>query len=540
MKKAVAGILTAAMTMSLLAGCGSGDSNSGAKETQAPAGASSESTAAQDTAGAPDTDGGNASAEGQKSYIDYEEDPYEVVIEVLTLGTNTDSVPAMEEAINEITVPAINCTVKLQAIHIADHATKTALWAAGGEKIDIYYVGTTVPFTQFVSDGMIIPITELLDERGATVKEKSGELLEAFNVDGEIYAVPQDTYCATARGINYNADLLKEIGMEVPEKWDMDVLTEIGYKLKEANPDYTLTARNGSTDAGVIYYLYCMDGFGSSTGAYGVLLNPETDTTVTNLYTTDEFKDFCKYSIEWKENGFMPADQAVNGQNAQDVFKSGTSFFQWVSMRPSEEIMVQNNTPFDAREAAFSNPWLLSSIVQEKAWGISATCERPEKAMDFINFLYENVDVANILNWGIEGTDYVYTEGSDKIITYPEGIDATSVGWSHAFNQFGDQSEIAQMAPATEEYYTELKEFNEKAVACATLGYSFDATNVSTQVSNVSNVVQEYVPSLVYGEIPEAELDAYLEEMNAKLDEAGINDIIAENQAQLDAWAASK
>ena len=161
-------------------------------------------------------------AEGQKDYIDYDEDPYEVVIEVLTLGSNMESLPAMEEAINEITVPAINCTVKFQAIHIADHATKTALWAAGGEKVDIYYVGTTVPFTQFVSDGMIIPITELLDERGATVKEKSGALLDAFTVDGEIYAVPQDLYCAAARGINYNADLLKEIGMEFRETWDME------------------------------------------------------------------------------------------------------------------------------------------------------------------------------------------------------------------------------------------------------------------------------------------------------------------------------
>ena len=160
--------------------------------------------------------------------------------------------------------------------------------------------------------------------------------------------------------------------------------------------------------------------------------------------------------------------------------------------------------------------------------------------MDFINLMYENTELANILNYGIEGTDYVYTDGSDKIVTYPEGIDGSTVGWNRAFNMFGDQMEIAQMAPATEDYYTELKEFNDRAVACATLGYSFDATNVATQVSSVSNVVQEYVPSLVYGEIPEAELDAYLEEMNAKLDEAGINEIIEENQAQLDAWLASK
>ena len=93
---------------------------------------------------------------------------------------------------------------------------------------------------------------------------------------------------------------------------------------------------------------------------------------------------------------------------------------------------------------------------------------------------------------------------------------------------FGDQSEIAQMAPATEEYYTDLKEFNEGAVSCKTLGYSFDATNVSTQVASVSNIVQEYVPSLVYGEIPADQLDSYLEDMNAKLDNAGIKEIIEE------------
>lgn len=72
----------------------------------------------------------SGAGDGKKAYIDYDEDPYEVVIELLNLGMNQDSVPEMEAAINEITLPEINCTVKLQVIHIADHATKTALWAA--------------------------------------------------------------------------------------------------------------------------------------------------------------------------------------------------------------------------------------------------------------------------------------------------------------------------------------------------------------------------------------------------------------------------
>ena len=540
MKRAAALGLASAMMVSLLAGCGG---TSGKDSTVAESGKESSQVQASKETSGDSSESGNLESgaeDGKKAYIDYDEDPYEVVIELLNLGMNQDSVPEMEAAINEITLPEINCTVKLQVIHIADHATKTALWAAGGEKIDIYYVGTTVPFSQFVSDGMIIPITDVLEERGQTILEKSGDLMKAFTVDGEIYAIPQNLYCATASGIDYNGDMFDELGMELPQEWNMQTLTDIGYKLKEVNPDYYLMAKNGATDATEMSIFYGMDNFGSGTGVYGTLMNPETDTQIQNMYTTEEFKEYCLYNIEWKENGFMPADQAVNGQNAQDVYKSGTSFCNWVAARPSEEISVQNNTKFDSQQALFSNPWLTSSIVQEKAWGISTTCERPEKAMDFINLMYENTELANILNYGIEGTDYVYTDGSDKIVTYPEGIDGSTVGWNRAFNMFGDQMEIAQMAPATEDYYTELKEFNDSAVACATLGYSFDATNVATQVSSVSNVVQEYVPSLVYGEIPEAELDAYLEEMNAKLDEAGINEIIEENQAQLDAWAASK
>ena len=533
MKKILAMILVLVMSLSVLAGCGSGNDSGSKTQTSAPAddaGKDTQAAAADNT----------TSDDGSKSYIDFDEEPYEVVIECLNLGSNMDSVPAIEEAVNAITVPAINTKIKLMVIHIADHATKTALWAAGGEKVDIYYTGTTVPFSQFVADGMIIPMTELLDQRGATIKEKAGELLDAFKVNGEIYAIPQYLYCATAKGINYNADMAKEYGIELPSEWNLDTMTEVGYQLKAAAPDKYLVAKNGSTDAGEIMSYCGLESFSTGTAAYGVLMNPETDTTVVNLYTTDVFKDYCLHNIEWKENGFMPEDQAVNGENAQDLYKNQMCFLQWCAVNPMEALGTQTGCTFDSQQAMTSNGWFTSSAVQEKSWGISMNCERPDKAMDFLNFLYENAEVSNLLNWGIEGTDYVFVEGSDKIITYPEGIDATNVGWSHMFQLFGDDMNNYQFAPATEEYYTELKEFNENAVKCATLGYTFDASSVSNQIAAVTTVVQEYVPSLVYGEIAEADLDAYLAELNEKLDSAGINDIIAENQAQIDAWLASK
>lgn len=537
MKRILSITLILAMSLTLLAGCGSGGSTKDTKAAGSTQNQAAGETKSPDTAKSTEgTDGGDASVEGKKDYINYDEEPYEVVIECLNLGSNTDSVPAIEEAVNAITVPAINVTVKLQVIHIADHATKTALWAAGGEKIDIYYVGTTVPFSQFVSDGMIVPITELMDTNGSAIKEKSGALLDAFTVDGQIYAIPQNLYCAGASGIDYNNDMVSEYGIELPEKWDMGAMTEIGYKLKEAAPDKYLMAKNGSTDATEMGVYYGLDSFGTGTYAYGVLVNPETDTKVINIYKSDLFKEYCKYNIEWKENGFMPADQAVNGENAQDVYKNEMSFCQWVNVAPSEQMSKQAATSFDSQQAAFTNARLTSRAAQEKAWGISTNCERPDKAMDFLNFLYENAEVSNLLSYGIEGSDYVFADGSDKVITYPEGIDAANVGWSKVFCLFGDDMNNFVMAPATEDYYTELKNFNDNAVSCATLGYTFDATNVSTQVASVTTVVNEYVPSLVYGEIPEADLDSYIQELNDKLDGAGINEIIEENQAQINAW----
>ena len=55
-------------------------------------------------------------------------EPYEIVVELIGSGVSQPDVQMVEEAINEITVPAINCTVKFREITIADHATQLGLW----------------------------------------------------------------------------------------------------------------------------------------------------------------------------------------------------------------------------------------------------------------------------------------------------------------------------------------------------------------------------------------------------------------------------
>ena len=90
----------------------------------------------------------------------YAEEPYEVVIETVTFGAEYADIPAIEEAINAITVPAINVSVKILNVGIPEHAQKISMMIAGGEKIDLVMAGLTMPMVNMAVDGMLLPLDE--------------------------------------------------------------------------------------------------------------------------------------------------------------------------------------------------------------------------------------------------------------------------------------------------------------------------------------------------------------------------------------------
>ena len=104
----------------------------------------------------------------------YAEEPYEVVIETVTFGAEYADIPAIEEAINAITVPAINVSVKILNVGIPEHAQKISMMIAGGEKIDLVMAGLTMPMVNMAVDGMLLPLDELLASQGADIQALFG------------------------------------------------------------------------------------------------------------------------------------------------------------------------------------------------------------------------------------------------------------------------------------------------------------------------------------------------------------------------------
>ena len=68
-------------------------------------------------------------------------------------------------------------------------------------------------------------------------------------------------------------------------------------------------------------------------------------------------------------------------------------------------------------------------------------------------------------------------------------------------------------------------------------GFVFDSSSVTSQYAAVNNVIMQYYCGLDCGSVdPETTIPQFVQ----ALKEAGIDDIIAEKQAQYDAWRAQK
>ena len=85
-------------------------------------------------------------------------------------------------------------------------------------------------------------------------------------------------------------------------------------------------------------------------------------------------------------------------------------------------------------------------------------------------------------------------------------------------------------------FYQRSEEYTEKALEkkSVALGYTFDQTDYSNEIAAVTSVMSQYLSSLEYGTVDD--LDSYYEEFTSALDDAGMDNLIAANQEQLNAF----
>ena len=469
--------------------------------------------------------------------VSAEEGTWKMVMEAVNYGFDDPDLLMVQDAVNEITVPAIGVEVEFLTVPIMNQATKQGLLVAGGQQIDLVVAGLLTTPSNLVSSGLLQPITEYVE--GSEILSGLGEgILEACKVKGELYAYPGSIASGNRVSYFYDKDLAEEYNIEMPEKIttaeDWEALFEA---VKESGmPQYGISLGDG---VACEYEWAPFDSLGDDALlSYGVVMDPKNGTTVENYFATEEYMQKCKMHREWFEKGYCVPDSVSNGYTTTDSMSQGLMLGFVSNSNPGNSTAYKSKTTGkNLGEVPMTDIITKTSNVLNFCWGVSSSCERPEKVVEFLELMFSNTELANLLNYGIEGVHYTTTEGS-KIIGYPEGVDGSSCGYGSFVGTYGNVKEIYQRPPFTDE---DIEGFSDyiypNAETSKFLGYSFDPTNVTTALTAVSAVIGQYAPPLECGVVdPEEKIPEFLHALEA----AGINDVIAENQAQLDAWLESK
>lgn len=513
MKKSWASVSALVLTLALiLSACGGGKSNEGGN------GGDKASAGASPTASSSASESASTAPSGK--------------IEELTVlfpgyGAPKD-LQLVQDELNKITEQKIGAKIKLTPISGGEWVQQTNLMFTSNEKMDLMFVSGALYNNMVVKD-QLVPLDDLLGQYGEGIKSALGDYLNAAKVNGRVYAVPSVRDMASDYGLTMRKDLVDKYKIDPATIKTLDDVEKVFKTVKEGENISPLVPTLGQTL--LENYLY-YDRLGD---AIGVLPNFDNGMKVVNLYETPEYQALVKRLRDWYQKGYIMKDAATNKSLTWDLLRSNKGFAYIAGMKPgfAEQEAMGSGIPLVTAELLPAVA--TTNTVTGAMWGVPVNTKLPEKAVQFLNLLYSDKDVVNLIDWGIEGKHYVKSQGQDNVIEYPAGVDAKTTGYNMPLGwMFGNQFLSYVMKGGDADIWKKMDEFNQSAKRSKALGFGFDPTPVKTEYAAVTNVITQYKMPLETGSV---DPDKVLPEFIAKLKSAGIDKIIAEKQKQLDEWA---
>ncbi len=480
--------------------------------------------------------GGNSTAGGTKesnsaNSSGNKEKPYEVVYAFPAFSNVPADLQEVQEAINKISVEKINVKVKLLPISNSAFTNQINLMLSSGEKLDMFAMLGN--YSNQVAKGALYPIGDIMEENAqGTIDALGVDYYNATKVGGVSYGVPSLRDLAQDFGIVVRKDVVEKHNINLDNVKTFDDFEQIFKVVKENEPGMAGAAN--LTNGSILSTYGIQDPLGNN---FGVLLNHGLDDLkVVNLFASEEYKQIVTKIREWYLAGYLAKDAATSPESNNVMVKTGKAAGWLSAMKPGFETQESRNVGLEMVAARTQTPVAMTDTVTNVAIGVAANSEQPAKALQFLNLMYTDKDIVNLIDWGIEGKHYVKVEGSDNVIKYPDGVTSDNVGyksdgWMHG-NQFlsyvfeGDDPEV----------YVKMNEFNQSASKSKALGFTFNGDSVKAEIAACNAVLDQYRRAIESGVL---DLDKSLPEFLKKLDDAGINKIITEKQKQLDEWAAN-
>ncbi|QUI23664.1 ABC transporter substrate-binding protein [Vallitalea pronyensis] len=445
-----------------------------------------------------------------------------------TIGTPQNDAEVVEEELNKYLLEKINATIDIKMLDWGEYDPKMQVKIGSGEKFDIMFSSSWANnFAANVSKGALLPLDDLLDEYGQGIKDNLHPLfLEGASIGGEVYGLPTNKELGWQAMWIINKDLADKYDMDISKINTLESLEPYLEIIKENEPDVIPL----TLDKLAAPYIPNIDDFLGASLPFGIKFDDAAK--IVNTYETEEAMGIFETMHRYYEKGYVHPDAAIN--TVGDYNKAGNYFVTKAHYQPYAEI-IWHDGDFSSTEIAVMpvhEPYANNSSTRGAMQGISITSEHPEKAMEFLNLLYTDEYVINLIIYGIEGVHYnkvsetnlAKTEQAKTAYQFP----GFSVG--NSFNTYS-------LEGTPDDKWEKFEEFNNSSINAPSLGFTPDLSSIKTTMSAITNVAEEVNASIYLGAVDPAE---YVPKAIEKFKAAGIDDAIAELQKQYDEWLKSQ
>jgi ABC-type glycerol-3-phosphate transport system substrate-binding protein len=476
-------------------------------------------------------------------------------ITMLVLGDKPTNgrLEAMLTVLNKRLTEQANATLSLHYVEWADWQTQYNLQLLSGDKsVDLITTATDWLFAwENAQKNAFLPLSEKMLKKDAPKTwaqvNASGDWDLTKLDDGQIYFIPEDNYTQyTNHGFFYRGDWAKQAGIPDGTITKFEQFTQYFTWIKQNKPGtypWDVAKTNESALTGYLQghtdWFTLQEVTAGNNYPFQIDNSGSTPKVTSWYYNSDQLLAAAQEAKQWNQLGVWREDALNYDGDTREEFFSGLSGTDQHHTQTFVGSIVDNMT----KKQPGSDPkmfyWgqengnVFKDIKTHGAMAVSAYSKHPDKALAVYDLIRNDKTDYDLLNFGIEGKDYVLT--ADGKIDYPAGYDASkdalgSNFWAGRMNEF--EPAKATDAPNKADIFASLNAVA-KNYPFSTLRVKKD--QIDPTLSAIGGVLSEYIPQLEFGK--EANPAAMIAEMRKKLKDAGFEDVLKSIQADLDNWA---
>lgn len=461
------------------------------------------------------------------------------------VGERSPDEEGMLEELNRMLLRDINATVEFKWMDWNEVLDKYPLILASGEVFDGCYATNWLDFYKYVQRGAFQDITDLLP--GACpdiVRMASEDTWQSVTFRGRIYGIPRDGEEEfNMDGIIYREDLRKKHG--VPPITRMEDFEAYFQAIRDHEPGMKPSSLDFVNDHFYTFlYFHQLSGmelYNALYVYYGFVTDPKDQSgKMIPFYEVPAYRDMVTLMNRWQSKGFWTAADLANNNYANNITEAeigaGTAAAWGVTASHYHEALefIKEYHP-DWELGFYYRP---SEAVRkdrtdtmEDGAAISVSSKNPERALMAINQMITQPEYIRLLTYGVEGRHYVINK--DGYPAYPEGVTADTAGYRIRVHPFGWLAYGPDVYQKPHNLATDiLLEMQEQAITPALLGFYFDTTQLTVEISDIADVLIQYEKPLRWGFV-KASVDEDIAELKAQLEMAGIEKVRAELERQV-------